>query len=288
MPDGPVITCPWLAHPGACSTLGAAAMQRVSSATAVVAGRAALGAPEGPIGTLRWADQAQGGVLSLDVHGAPDAGIDVWVGPGPAPARPLSGPRVDPLAPAAAMGAWGPAEGADGRGAERLAVRLLAPALPLVLRAPVAADAADVWTWTNDPASVAAAFRGRPVEWGEHVQWFAARLADPTHRWHLGVLGGLPVGLVRLDGAADAWHLGFMVDPTQRRRGLAPRLIGAALAQQPARSARVVGECRADNRSSAGAMLAAGMAEAEPVRAGTRRFVYPPPAGEGASSPAQG
>jgi RimJ/RimL family protein N-acetyltransferase len=94
--------------------------------------------------------------------------------------------------------------------------------------------------------------------------------------------------LVRLDWADDAWHLGFMVDPTQRRRGLAPRLIGAALAQQPARSARVVGECRADNRSSAGAMLAAGMAEAEPVRAGTRRFVYPPPAGEGAGSPAPG
>jgi hypothetical protein len=41
-------------------------------------------------------------------------------------------------------------------------------------------------------------------------------------------------------------------------------------------------------QAMAGAMLAAGMAEAEPVRAGTRRFVYPPPAGEGAGSPAPG
>ena len=272
MADDGSVTCPWIHQPRPETGEGARVFRLVCSATNQVAVAAGLAAPPAPLAALAWERRGSAQLLSLRRCAPAQGAAVVLVGDAPWVEGARCGPWHDPSALAVEVPEGAGPRLADGRGALRLAVWLLGGRLPLLLRTPVAADASVVYAWTNDPASVAASFRGHPVAWLEHRAWFTARLRSLEHRWFIGEQGGLPVGLVRLDWSGASRALGFMVDPSQRRRGLAPRLIAAALAQPGVQDAPVYGECHLQNGASAKAMLEAGMHEIAAVRPDTRRF----------------
>lgn len=117
----------------------------------------------------------------------------------------------------------------DGRGAGRVVEAMLA--YPLTLRRAMPEDDRLLWEWVNDPAVRASAFSTDPVPWEGHQGWFARRLADRDCVIFIGLdVGGVPIGQVRFEGAAETATVDVSVAPEQRGKGCAPRLLRLAAA----------------------------------------------------------
>jgi len=159
----------------------------------------------------------------------------------------------------------------DGRGADRVARALLAPAISL--RPAVAADAVAVFPWRNDPRTRALFFDPSPLLLDSHCAWFARAVADPRRRLLIGAVEGVDVGVARFDLDEDGAELSVYLDPDAHGQGLGPALIEAAcawLATHEAQDIPVRARIRSQNAASLAAFTAAGFAEVERV------FVRPP------------
>lgn len=66
----------------------------------------------------------------------------------------------------------------DGKGAARV-MSVMSSSSLRIRRADIK-DCRLFWEWANDPEVRAASFSTEPIPWNSHVQWFAARLADPS------------------------------------------------------------------------------------------------------------
>jgi UDP-2,4-diacetamido-2,4,6-trideoxy-beta-L-altropyranose hydrolase len=117
----------------------------------------------------------------------------------------------------------------DGRGAGRVVEAMLAH--PLTLRRAMPEDTRLLWEWVNDPAVRASAFSTDPVLWEGHQGWFSRRLADKDCVIFVGLdAGGVPIGQVRFEGAAETATVDVSVASDQRGKGYAPRLLRLAVA----------------------------------------------------------
>lgn len=114
----------------------------------------------------------------------------------------------------------------DGRGAERVALAMLADAL--TVRDATAADSSLIFKWRNHPATRAVSRHSDPIDQGAHDAWFARTLADPDRRLMIGVVGQRPVGAIRLDRVdAATIEVSLYLDPALPGLGLGPRLLAA-------------------------------------------------------------
>lgn len=114
----------------------------------------------------------------------------------------------------------------DGRGAERVALSLMAE--QLVLRSAVLADAAMLHIWRNDPSTRAVSTNGDIIDYSDHLAWFTAVLASQTRRLFIAMVGTLPVGAIRFDmNEYEAWEISLYTDPALRGLGLGPKMLGA-------------------------------------------------------------
>ena len=150
----------------------------------------------------------------------------------------------------------------DGRGAERLAARLIAA--DVGVRPASAADARLLHTWRNDPRTRQQSFDSSPIPWEGHQAWFAKALANPLQAILIGQLGEVPFGCVRFDLGAHDGRVSIYLDPARHGAGLATPLLEAAgdwLKQNHPAIRRLVAEVKSTNAPSRQAFLKAGYTE---------------------------
>jgi UDP-2,4-diacetamido-2,4,6-trideoxy-beta-L-altropyranose hydrolase len=114
----------------------------------------------------------------------------------------------------------------DGRGAQRVALSLVADTL--ALRSAVTADANLLHEWRNAPATRAVSSNDAAIAYDDHVKWMAAVLASPVRRLFVGMVGTLPVGAIRFDlNDQSAWEISLYTDPALHGLGLGSRMLAA-------------------------------------------------------------
>lgn len=135
----------------------------------------------------------------------------------------------------------------DGRGALRVALRMLSDRLDL--RAATSADAERMFDWRNDPATRAVSLEQGEIAWADHVAWLDGVLGDLSRRLFIGEIGPRAVGVIRFDFAAGGRAtVSLYLDPALHGLGLGPRLL---LAGEEAAGPRIVeASVLRDNRPS--------------------------------------
>lgn len=114
----------------------------------------------------------------------------------------------------------------DGLGARRVALRLNLAALKVRLATP--ADTLLMHTWRNDATTRRVSVDDRAIEWDSHVAWLARTLADPMRMLLVGMVGAVPVGLMRLDRLASRdVEVSLFLDPALHGLGLGSALLSA-------------------------------------------------------------
>ena len=155
-----------------------------------------------------------------------------------ATAAALAAALRDLAADPAALRAMAAAGGAvtDGRGAERVAARLLRDVAPPRLRPATSADAGLLHAWRNDPAVRAASFSAEPIPFAAHLAWLDRALADPDQVILLAGWGEMEVGTVRFSLAGDGATVSITLDPALVGLGLGGAVLCGAEAALAART----------------------------------------------------
>jgi UDP-2,4-diacetamido-2,4,6-trideoxy-beta-L-altropyranose hydrolase len=119
----------------------------------------------------------------------------------------------------------------DGRGAERVALALCAPAVRV--RAATADDAAAMHRWRNHPVTRAASHDDASIDAADHARWLQRTLADPARRLLVGHVGATDVGVVRFDALGDGdQRVSLYLDPALHGLGLGAAMLRAGEAQR--------------------------------------------------------
>jgi UDP-2,4-diacetamido-2,4,6-trideoxy-beta-L-altropyranose hydrolase len=112
----------------------------------------------------------------------------------------------------------------DGRGAQRVALSLLAPSLQV--RPARLGDAQPLHHWRNHPAVRAVSIQGEAIAWPSHLAWLGAVLAAPDRWLFMGEVGAVPVGSIRWDRTrAGELTVSLSLDPDLLGLGLGPHLL---------------------------------------------------------------
>jgi RimJ/RimL family protein N-acetyltransferase len=133
--------------------------------------------------------------------------------------------------------------------------------MPVELRAATMADADELLTWRNDPATRAASFNEHLVPLDRHLVWLESKLVDPECRLWVGVVAGGRVGSVRVDGlTGPAPEIHVVVAPDQRGHGYATELLRGALRELAAMAVEdeVYARVKDDNEASLASFRRAG------------------------------
>jgi UDP-2,4-diacetamido-2,4,6-trideoxy-beta-L-altropyranose hydrolase len=147
----------------------------------------------------------------------------------------------------------------DGRGAQRVARQMLAPALQL--RPARKEDGADLLAWRNHPDNRRHAFNPEPIALEDHLRWLARVLEDDDCLLLIAEEEGSPVGVLRYDLAGATATLSIYLVPGLAGKGYGSRLLLAGdawLAAQRPEVKVIRAEVQPDNVASVGAFLAAG------------------------------
>jgi UDP-2,4-diacetamido-2,4,6-trideoxy-beta-L-altropyranose hydrolase len=147
----------------------------------------------------------------------------------------------------------------DGRGAQRVANRLLGSGI--ALRKATPADARAMFEWRNTPENRRYALDPSPLEMSRHLQWVDATLADPDRILLVGELAGKPVGVLRYDVSGELARVSIYLVPGQHSIGLGAQLLSAGSNWMRAHRGdvgRLVAEIKPENAASARAFERAG------------------------------
>jgi spore coat polysaccharide biosynthesis predicted glycosyltransferase SpsG/RimJ/RimL family protein N-acetyltransferase len=144
----------------------------------------------------------------------------------------------------------------DGYGSNRIASALLGvDRVGIELQLAEAKHAHLLWAWANDPEVLKASLIGDPVMPSAHLEWFASA-PDRGEQIHIGFLGGVPLGVVRMQDLGSSLKLSYSLAAEFRGRGLSYSLLRKALQRFEGRS--VVADVKADNVSSRKVLEAVG------------------------------
>ena len=114
----------------------------------------------------------------------------------------------------------------DGRGAQRVALKLMAATLRV--RKAGVADSERMYGWRNDPATRAMSRNSAAIGREEHEQWLAHALASADRLLLVGEVGRIPVGVIRFDRLdAAALEVSLYLDPGLRGLGLGGAMLRA-------------------------------------------------------------
>lgn len=158
----------------------------------------------------------------------------------------------------------------DGRGAERVALGLLA-ALPgqLHVRPVTMSDAELMWTWRNHPATRSVSRQQAEIPLESHRGWLARALSQEQMVLRFGMVGSTPVGVLRFDllPATGELEVSIYLDPTLHGLGLGRRLLLAGEADLLAQRGpvRLHAEVLPGNQASSQLFLSAGYHPSSPT-----------------------
>lgn len=107
----------------------------------------------------------------------------------------------------------------DGRGALRVALRMLGGSLRVVL---ATGDHAQLMhQWRDHPATRGVSRNAGAIAWDEHIGWLERTLADPTRTLMVGMVGEHPVGVIRFDRLDErSAEVSLYLDPGLHGLGL--------------------------------------------------------------------
>lgn len=150
---------------------------------------------------------------------------------------------------------------ADGKGAVRVAARLLPE--PLALRLAQATDCEAVLAWRNAEETRRESHDPRPIDAEAHRAWFQRVLQDPDTALLIGERGGEPVGVLRYDlqGRSGRALVSVYLVPGRHGSGLGGALLRAGsrwLREHIPAVARLRAEIRPGNLRSVGAFAESG------------------------------
>ena len=112
----------------------------------------------------------------------------------------------------------------DGRGAQRVALRLMRETL--ALRPATPEDAKMLYEWRNHPAIREVSGSGAPIAYAEHVHWMQKVLCASDRWLFVAQVGKLPVGSIRFDRLdADTLEVSLYLDPDLQGLGLGHQLL---------------------------------------------------------------
>ncbi|WP_291014825.1 UDP-2,4-diacetamido-2,4,6-trideoxy-beta-L-altropyranose hydrolase [Hydrogenophaga sp.] len=112
----------------------------------------------------------------------------------------------------------------DGRGAQRVALHLLAATLQV--RPAIHNDAEQLLQWRNNSKVRAMSIQGDEIALSDHLDWLSRALTSPDRWLMVGHLGEYPVGSVRFDRMAnDQQKVSLYLDPDLLGLGLGPHLL---------------------------------------------------------------
>jgi perosamine synthetase len=126
----------------------------------------------------------------------------------------------------------------------------------LTLRRASPDDGRLLYRWRTDPVTRAASHQGGPIDLATHLAWLTAALANPQREIYVAESGGVEVGTVRVDHAADSCELSWTVAPEARGQGVGSRMVALAAAAIPG---AIRAEVKPDNPASIRIAEAAGM-----------------------------
>jgi len=88
-------------------------------------------------------------------------------------------------------------------------------------------DGPEIWRWRNDPVSRQFSFNSAPIPLEEHLNWWAASLANPKRRTYiLESEHGEGLGSLRKDETeAGEIELSWMIAPEHRGKGYGTTLL---------------------------------------------------------------
>jgi RimJ/RimL family protein N-acetyltransferase len=142
---------------------------------------------------------------------------------------------------------------------------------PLVLRRATIDDAARLFAWRNNVVTRQYARSSEPVDFAEHMNWLAGKLADTASALWVGEVRGVPVAQVRVDIDGGTALLDYAVAPSARRQGLGTAVLRALqrevmLCPADSRPAGILAQVKTDNIASLRALRSSGwVADGEPV-----------------------
>lgn len=121
----------------------------------------------------------------------------------------------------------------DGLGTKRVALAMLGPQTPIVLRSPNADDESLLLLWANDPQVRANSFSPDPITPSDHHHWFQKGLNDPNRLLLIATTeDNNPIGQIRFDqkpitraGQIREVMVDLSLDRCARGHGLAVQLV---------------------------------------------------------------
>jgi len=114
----------------------------------------------------------------------------------------------------------------DGRGAQRVALRITAGALRV--RKAAREDSDLMYRWRNDPVTRIVSRNPEEIGPKQHAVWLQRTLADKDRLLLIGEVGQIPVGVVRFDRHEDdEVRVSVYVDPELHGLGLGEALVRA-------------------------------------------------------------
>jgi len=111
----------------------------------------------------------------------------------------------------------------DGRGADRVASRLLP--VPLELRRASLEDCDSVYRWRNAEETRRFIFDGEPIALEAHRDWYRRTLENPARVLLIGESGAKPVGVLRYDFSGEEALISVYLVPGGQGRGVGSQLI---------------------------------------------------------------
>jgi UDP-2,4-diacetamido-2,4,6-trideoxy-beta-L-altropyranose hydrolase len=156
----------------------------------------------------------------------------------------------------------------DGRGALRVAIKLLAPeharnGSDVTLRLAEASDRDPILAWQQYPDTRRFAHHPQPPTAAEHARWFVQTINDPSRMLLIVQIGGKPAGLLRLDREADnQFKISILTAPGSYRLGIGTAAL--ALARRLLVSAELHAEVLPANEASRALFRKAGYREQKP------------------------
>lgn len=113
----------------------------------------------------------------------------------------------------------------DGRGAERVARRVLAP--EVLLRRARLEDMRPVYDWRNDESTRRHSHSDAVIPYADHQRWFGRVLADPQRALLIAEDQGRPVGVLRYDVTQDRALVSIYLVPGCGGAGYGPSILVA-------------------------------------------------------------
>lgn len=149
----------------------------------------------------------------------------------------------------------------DGRGAQRIALRLDSPIAkdgrPIYLRPATIGDAETMLRWQHQPEARRHARTTEAPDEITHRAWLGARLTSPDCLLNLVMHDEEPVGVLRLDRkGAKGWEVSILVDAAHHGHGVGAAALAAARRLVP--EASLLAEVLPENAASHALFLSAG------------------------------